>query len=146
MPGAFFMDNVSRINEVLSKIASMPPEDLLLFISRERTLTNENKAILTQIASIKYMSRMRIQETASRPEEAVLESFARKFKLNENYMETFLLVIQAYSDGQISKKLGVKLNTIHNRVKRILVKTGKYRRYELMAMAYEYGLPLKHQT
>jgi DNA-binding NarL/FixJ family response regulator len=136
----------ARIRDASRQLHKVPPEDLLQYVLEEKNTSDELKALLSGIAAAKYQARTRTQGVVSGSREDPFESFARKYKLNHDYMKTFLLIAQGLSDRDIAKELGSSVNTIHNRVKRILAKTKKNRRYELIALAYEYGFLPKPQT
>jgi DNA-binding NarL/FixJ family response regulator len=140
------MDNKARIKSAFSTIDSMEPEDILRVVLEEKRLPNERKALMLDTASAKYKTRARTQGVWSESREDPSELFARKFKLNENYMQTFRFLVQGLSDKDIAKELGLSVNTVHNQVKRILAKTEKNRRYELMALGYEWGFSPKPQS
>jgi DNA-binding NarL/FixJ family response regulator len=65
---------------------------------------------------------------------------AETLRLTQREIAVITLVAQGYLDKQVARALGIQITTVRSYIERIGRKTGRTRRAELTAMAYELDL------
>ncbi len=95
------------------------------------------------VLALGHASAGRQGECAGGDESAPSESVLRRLSKRER--EVLAQVASGHTDREVGERLGISMRTVQSHLDRIREKSGRRRRAELTALAYELGLVIPHE-